>query len=174
MLQEAITEARQLREAGRLVTVSSNRRATPRAARSLRTADPLKDLSGPSSCTMTAERFARWNANLRRFVDTHDEASALERLVPGMNPSQAVEDIDIYRGFDGGPTTADVADLLVVRVPRSDDPLPAVQDAVTNGASVVALVDEGDRAELAVLAEAAAPGLGVRLHSGADWDRLSR
>lgn len=50
----------------------------------------------------------------------------------------------------------------------------AVQDAATNGASMVALVDEGDHAELAVVAEAAAPGLGVRLYSGADWDRLSR
>ncbi|MEV6655371.1 hypothetical protein [Streptomyces sp. NPDC051219] len=59
-------------------------------------------------------------------------------------------------------------------MPRSDDPLLAVQDAATNGASMVALVDEGDHAELAVVAEAAAPGLGVRLYSGADWDRLSR
>ncbi|WP_258311072.1 glycosyltransferase [Streptomyces sp. NWU49] len=123
--------------------------------------------------TMTAERFAGWKANLRRFVDTHEEASALERLVPGMDPSRAVDYVDVYRGFDGGPATADVAGLLVVRVPGSDDPLPAVQDAVANGAGAVALVDEGDRAELAVLAEAAAPGRGVRLYGGADWDRLS-
>ncbi|WP_255311247.1 glycosyltransferase family 2 protein [Streptomyces viridosporus] len=123
--------------------------------------------------TMTAERFAGWKANLRRFVDTHEEASALERLVPGMDPSRAVDYVDVYRGFDGGPSTTDVAGLLVVRVPGSDDPLPAVQDAVANGAGAVAPVDEGDRAELAVLAEATAPGRGVRLYGGADRDRLS-
>ncbi|MEU3146279.1 MULTISPECIES: glycosyltransferase [unclassified Streptomyces] len=123
--------------------------------------------------TMTAERFAGWKANLRRFVDSHEDASALERLVPGMDPSRNVDYVDVYSRFDGGPTTADMTGLLVVRVPGSDDPLPAVQDAVANGADTVALVDEGDRAELAVLAEAAAPGLGVRLYSGADWERLS-
>ncbi|MER6951926.1 glycosyltransferase family 2 protein [Nonomuraea sp. NPDC000554] len=123
--------------------------------------------------TMTAERFAGWKANLRRFVDTHDEASALERLVPGMNPVQTVDYTDCYRRFDGGPTTAEVAELLVVRVPMADDPLLALQDVVTAGGSKVALVDEGDHPELAVLAEAAAPGLGIRLYTGADWDRLS-
>lgn len=123
--------------------------------------------------TMTAERFGGWKANLRRFLDKHDEASVLERLVPGMDPSQVVHYNDCFRGFDGGPTTADVAELLVVRVPVADDPLLAVQDVVTAGESKVALVDEGDRPELTVLAEAAAPGLGVRLYTGADWDRLS-
>ncbi|MEU9214407.1 hypothetical protein AB0D27_42685 [Streptomyces sp. NPDC048415] len=122
---------------------------------------------------MTAERFAGWKANLRRFVDSHGDASALERLVPGMDPSRDVDYVDVYRGFDGGPATVDMTGLLVVRVPGSDDPLPAVQDAVANGAGTVALVDEGKRTELAVLAEAAAPGLGVRLYSGADWERPS-
>lgn len=40
---------------------------------------------------------------------------------------------------------ADVAELLVVRVPGSDGPLLAVRDAASNGA--VDLVDMGDRAE---------------------------
>lgn len=123
--------------------------------------------------TMTAERFAGWKANLRRFVDKHDAASAMERLVPGMDPSQPVDYADCYREFDGGPATAELAGLLVVRVPAADDPLPALQDAVAAGASTVALVDEGGRSEPAVLTEAAAPGLGVRLYTGADWDRLS-
>lgn len=122
--------------------------------------------------TMTAARFAEWKANLRYFVDKHEDASALERLVPGMDPSLAVDYSNIYREFDGGPTTAEVADLLVVRVSESDDPVLAVQSAVTDGESTIALIDEGNRAELAVLAEAAAPGLGVRLYSGADEDRL--
>ncbi|MFI1536172.1 glycosyltransferase [Streptomyces anandii] len=123
--------------------------------------------------TMTAERFAGWKANLRRFVDKHEGASALERLVPGMDPFQEVDYVDVYRRFDCGPATADLAGLLVVRVLRPDDPLPAVQDAVANGAGRIALIDDADRAELAVLAETAAPGLGVRLYSGADWERLA-
>ncbi|MER7401015.1 hypothetical protein ABT373_00690 [Streptomyces sp. NPDC000070] len=50
-------------------------------------------------------------------------ASALERLVPGMDPSRDVDYVDVYRGFDGGPATAEMTGLLVVRVPASDDPL---------------------------------------------------
>lgn len=123
--------------------------------------------------TMTAERFAGWSANLRHFVHRHAGASVLERLVPGMDPSQDADYVDVYRGFDGGPATAELSDLFVVRVPGRDDPLLAVQDAVANGSGPVVLVDEGDRPEPAVLAEAAAPGLGVRHYSGADWERLS-
>ena len=122
--------------------------------------------------TMTAARFAEWKANLRHFVDKHQDASVLEHLVPGMDPSRAVDYSNIYREFDGGHTTAEVADLLVVRVPDTDDPVLTVQGAVTDGKNTIALVDEGDRAELAVLVEAATPGLGVRLYSGSDADRL--
>jgi GT2 family glycosyltransferase len=123
--------------------------------------------------TMTAERFAGWKANLRRFVDKHDEASVLERLVPDMDPSQTSDYIENYRRLDGGPATAEVDELLVVRVPRADDPLLAVQDAVAAVGKKIALVDDGGNPELTVLAEAAAPGLGVRLYTGSDWDRLS-
>lgn len=123
--------------------------------------------------TITAERFAGWRANLRRFVDKHDEASVLGRLVPDMDPSQTSDYVESYRRFDGGPTTAEVDQLLVVRVPMADDPLLAVQDVVRAGGRKIALVDDGSNPELTVLAEAAAPGLGVRLYTGADWDRLS-
>ncbi|MEV4754502.1 glycosyltransferase [Micromonospora sp. NPDC049559] len=122
---------------------------------------------------MTAKRFAGWHANLRRFVRRHSEASVLEHLLPGLDPSRDVDYSECYRRFDGGPTTAESTELRVVRVPTADDPLLAVQDAVTAGGGEIALVHEGEHPALAVLTEAAAPGLGVRLYAAADWDRLS-
>ncbi|MFB8182738.1 hypothetical protein ACFC8N_43455 [Streptomyces sp. NPDC055966] len=44
-----------------------------------------------------------------------------------MDPFQEGDYVDVYRRFDSGPATADLTGLLVVRVPASDDPLPAVQ-----------------------------------------------
>lgn len=122
---------------------------------------------------VTTARFEGWMANLRRFVDKHAAASALERLVPGMTPPPARAYADCYHRFDGGPTTAELAGPVVLQVSGAKDPLLAVQKAVATGMEEVIVVDEGDHSEMAVLLEAVAPGLGVRFYTADDWDRLS-
>jgi glycosyltransferase involved in cell wall biosynthesis len=122
--------------------------------------------------TITPERYAGWMSNLQYFVEKHPECASLYELASYMDPARNAEPIDCYRRFDGGRTVSEVERLAVLRVSETHDPLVAVQAAVSDGATEVAIVDDEGRPELAVMAAATAPGASVRLYSEVDWARL--